>query len=191
MQWVKSMSESTSLARLKELLPQLFQPIQISGDSYLRFQLTSELPALLSMTQVQEAVLVPANAVTPLPNMPAFVLGLMSSRDRVFCVVDLAQLLELPPMPLNLREYQVVSIYLPATIPEETGGKCLGLAVRRVRGSMRFEAEQLQPVFGEFPECLTPYLSGCMVEAEERTLVLDTTAIATSPALLKNLFSIV
>jgi positive phototaxis protein PixI len=166
------MAESASLARLKELLPQLFQPVQISGESYLRFQLTPELPALLPMEQVQEAMLVSADSVTPLPNMPAFILGLMSSRERIFCVVALGQLLG------------------PST--EASGSswasseKRIGLAVHRVRGVARFNTEQLRSPISEFPTCLTPYLMGCIEEAEERVLVLDAGAIVHSATLSKN-----
>jgi positive phototaxis protein PixI len=186
------MAESASLARLKELLPQLFQPVQISGESYLRFQLTPELPALLPMEQVQEAMLVSANSVTPLPNMPAFVLGLMSSRERVFCVVDLGQLLGLPPMLTNPREYQVVVMPLPTPSTEASSSsspsseKRIGLAVHRVRGVARFNSEQLRSPVSEFPNCLMPYLMGCIEEAEKRVLVLNAGAIAHSATLSKN-----
>jgi positive phototaxis protein PixI len=176
------MAESASLARLKELLPQLFQPIQISGESYLRFQLTPELPALLPMEQVQEAMLVSADSVTPLPNMPAFVLGVMSSRERVFCVVDLGQLLGLPPMLTNPREYQVVVMPLLSASSE----KRIGLAVHQVRGVARFNPEQLRSQVGDVPECLKPYLIGCTVEADERALILDAVAIANSRTLSQN-----
>jgi positive phototaxis protein PixI len=191
---VKPMTANTTLARLQQLLPQLFQPVNVSGNLYLRFQLTHEIPALLSMERVQEALLVPASAISPLPNLPEFTIGIMNARDRVFCVVDLGQLLGLPSLPTNLQDYQVVVIDLFATDTEEidtaglSAGKYLGLAVRRVNGVARFDPDTLQAPGEEFPACLKLYQMGCFGAADERVLVLDPTAIANDPNLRKNPF---
>jgi positive phototaxis protein PixI len=188
------MTANTTLARLQQLLPQLFQPIEVAGDLYLRFQLTPEMPALLSMDRVKEALLVPASEISPLPNMPEFTIGIMNVRDHVLCVVDLGQLLGLPSMPMNLQNHQVVVINLLSKGTEEThtsepfAEKYLGLAVSRVRGVARFEPETLKPLGANSLECLRPYQMGYFIEAEEQLLLLDTAAIAHTPALLQNPF---
>ncbi len=188
------MTANTTLARLQELLPELFQPVEVKGDPYLRFQLTPEIPALLSMERVQEALLVPTSMISPLPNMPAFTIGMMNARDRVFCVVDLGQLMGLPPMPNNPHNYQVVIINLstiaPAGIEQSasSSSKYLGLAVLRVKGVARFNTEQLQLSANQpLPECLEPYMMGYFKQAAAQILALDTLAIANSPNLLSNL----
>ncbi len=186
------MAVNTTLTRLQQLLPQLFQPLAVTGDPYLRFQLTPEIPALLSMERVQEAVLVPASSISPLPNLPAFTIGMMSSRDRVFCVVDLGQLLGLPPIAINPRDYQVIVIYLDSIDVREidpaslSSVKCLGLAVRQISGVVRLEPQQLRSSVGDVPECLTSYLIGSFEEPERRSLLLDAMAIANAPTLLHN-----
>jgi positive phototaxis protein PixI len=182
------MTTNTTLTRLQQLLPELFQPLVVTGDLYLRFQLTPEIPALLPMARVQEALLVPATAISPLPNLPAFTIGIMNARDRVFCVVDLGQLLGLPPIPTNPRDYQVVVMQLAATAPDSfdptdlSAEPSLGLAVCRVRGVARFEPQHLQLSVADVPECLQPHLLGCFIEADERILVLNPATIATAPA---------
>lgn len=189
------MTANTTLARLQQLLPHLFNPVEVSGDLYLRFQLTPELPALLTMERVQEALLIPANEISPLPNMPEFTIGMTSFRDRVLCVVDLSQLLGLPALPPNLQNYQVVIINLLAigagahAASEMSAGKYLGLAVQRVRGVARFGLETIKPGGAELAECLRPYLMGYFAEKNEQVLVLDTTAIATTPKLFQNPFT--
>jgi positive phototaxis protein PixI len=181
------MTANTTLTRLQQLLPELFQPLVVTGDLYLRFQLTPEIPALLPMARVQEALLVPATAISPLPNLPAFTIGIMNARDRVFCVVDLGQLLGLPPLPTNPREYQVVVMQLAGTEPESFDAAdsatepSLGLAVQRVRGVARFESQHLQPSATDVPECLQPHLLGCFIEADRQILVLNPATIATAP----------
>ncbi len=187
------MTTNTTLTRLQQLLPELFQPLVVTGDLYLRFQLTPEIPALLPMARVQEALLVPATAISPLPNLPAFTIGMMNARDRVFCVVDLGQLLGLPPIPNNPRDYQVVVIQLSETEPESidtddfSAEPSLGLAVRRVRGVARFESQNLQLAAEDVPECLQPHLLGCFIEANEQILVLNPVTIATAPTRFEQL----
>jgi positive phototaxis protein PixI len=171
---------NASLSRLQELLPQLFQPVEVAGDPYLRFQLTPEIPALLSMERVQAAVLVPASSITPMPNLPDFSIGVMNARDRVFCVVDLAQLLGVAAPLMNYREYQVIVVELVES------GKLLGLAVSRVRGIARLSVEQLESIDQTVPASLTPYLTGCVFEGNERVAIMDMNSILTSPVLSVN-----
>jgi positive phototaxis protein PixI len=178
------MTTNTTLTRLQQLLPELFQPLVVTGDLYLRFQLTPELPALLPMARVQEALLVPATAISPLPNLPAFTIGIMNARDRVFWVVDVGQLLGLPPLPINPRDYQVVVMQLAETDAESVDSAdsstepSLGLAVSRVRGVARFESQHLQPAVADVPECLQPHMLGCFIEAGEQILVLNPVTIS-------------
>jgi positive phototaxis protein PixI len=141
------------------------------------------------MARVQEALLVPATAISPLPNLPAFAIGIMNARDRVFWVVDLGQLLGLPPLPTNPRDYQVVVMQLTATEPEPdsidptdlSAEPSLGLAVGRVRGVARFESQHLQLSVADVPECLQPHILGCFIEADEQILVLNPVTIVTAP----------
>jgi positive phototaxis protein PixI len=181
------MTTNTTLTRLQQLLPELFQPLVVTGDLYLRFQLTPELPALLPMARVQEALLVPATAISPLPNLPAFTIGIMNARDRVFLVVDLGQLLGLPPLLTNPRDYQVVVMQLAATEPglldpaDSSNEPSLGLAVSRVRGVARFESQHLQLQVAGVPECLQPHTLGCFIEADKQILVLNPATIVTAP----------
>jgi positive phototaxis protein PixI len=183
------MTTNTTLARLQQLLPELFQPVQIIGDPYLRFQLTPEIPVLLSMERVQEALVVPANSISPLPNLPAFSIGLMNARDRVFLVIDLAQILGLPPLPINPRNYQVIVIQSSEMKTDSSESKkYIGLAVHGIRGVARFEIGELHSIAHGFPNCLDPYLLGSFGTEAEQILVLDADSIVNSPALLKNPF---
>ncbi len=182
------MTTNTTLTRLQQLLPHLFQSVQVSGDPYLRFQLTPETPALISMKWVQEALLVSASSISPLPNMPVFSIGIMSSRDRVFLVVDLGQLLGLAPLPVNPRSYQVITIHLPSVGTENrtSSEKYLGLAVQRVGGVARFGTKPLPLVAEECSVGLVPYSLGSFMEKNKKILVLNTEVIIASPLLTTN-----
>jgi positive phototaxis protein PixI len=177
------MSDTPLLARLQELLPQMFDSEQLPGEPYLRFQLTPDLEALLSMEWVKESLLVSNEQVTPLPNLPESFLGLIGKSDRVFCLVDLAHLLKLPSSIYNSRYYQTIVIRVSnqnlglsnSSINKEL---LLGFAVLRIQGTIRLQPEDLLPPVGEYSSNLTPYLQGYFFEQDKRLLVLNPHAIA-------------
>lgn len=187
------MSQTSSISRLQELLPQLFQSTQLPGDPYLRCQLTPEVNALLSMAYVQESLLVPGEQITPIPNMPPFAIGLMNSRDRVFFAIDLAQQLGLSSPLVYARQYHTIVIRVSQFLSQPSVSDrelLLGLVVNRVQGITRVISDEMRSRSGaahspqgDFPPSLTPYIRGFVLEKDQQLLVLDTGAIATAPHL--------
>lgn len=166
------MTATASLTRLQTLLPHLFEPVQRFGQPYLRFQLTAEISALMGMDAVHEALLVSSQHLTPIPNMPSSSLGVMHSRDHVFFVVDLAQLLQLSGTLGNRHQYTVIVMQTGGQGIKENG-ILLGLAVNSIQGTTRLMPEDLVSPEGHFPESLTPCLQGCVYRASEALMVLD------------------
>lgn len=153
-----------------------------SGDAYLRFELCPQTSAVLFMRYVQEAMILPARRLTPMPNMPACMLGLMNRRSRVLWVVDLAQMLGLAMLDANTQQYNLVLL--------QVGAISLGLAVQQVEGITWINPDRIQPSIGQVIPTLVPYLRGCTVQQQEQKqemlLVLDAETIAQSP-ILRNL----
>lgn len=89
--------------------PQVLQAKPI-GDNYLSFSLNQQTPALLLMEYAQEVIIVPTTRLTPMPNMPECVLGLLNRRSRVLWVVNLAKLLNLPSFDPIAQQYQIIII---------------------------------------------------------------------------------
>lgn len=170
----------SSLARLEKLLPQLFETPQIQGESYLRCQLTPDIGGLVSMEFVQESLLVSGKQITSIPNMSSFVVGLMTSRDRVFCVIDLPHLLGLrSPCPL-LQNYQMIVLRIaPSLLPSVTLEKelLLGLIVNRIQGVTRIIADEIVASKENFSAELIPYIQGSVIESDEFLPILDLEAI--------------
>ena len=171
---------TTSLSRLQELLPQLFEAPQVQGEPYLRCQLTSPMSGLVSMEFVQESLLVPGEQITFLPNMPSFVMGLMTSRDRVFCVVDLPHLLGLSsPCPL-LQTYQMIVLRLSPLMSEPVNSDqelFLGLVVPRIQGVIRIISEEMETPQEKLPQSLLPFIQGTLKEGENPLPILNLAAI--------------
>ena len=157
------------------LLPRSAQSV---GESYLKFRLNAQTPAVFSMRSVQEAIVLPSRRLTPMPNVPPALMGLMNRRGRVIWVVDLAQLLEFPGLDFNAQQHSIILIQVGA-IP-------LGLAVQQVEGMVRLEASQIQSPVGQVSTALVPYLRGCALQQSqtpEILLVLDLEAIVQAPVL--------
>jgi positive phototaxis protein PixI len=151
----------------------------ILGDAYLKFRLNPQTAAVISMRSVQEAIVLPARRLTPMPNVPAAMMGLMNRRSRVIWVVDLAQLLEISVLDPNVQQYQLMLI--------QVGAVPLGLAVQQVEGMVRFQADEIQSPIGQVSAALVPYLRGCALQQQEQkpeiVLVLDAEAIVQAPLL--------
>jgi positive phototaxis protein PixI len=187
------MSTSTSITRLEQLLPQLFQGSSPEGKTYLRFQLTADIAAAISMDWVQESLLVGSEQISPLPNLPEAAIGIMSARNRIFCVFDLAQLLMLPSTLTSARQYHTIVVRanagnLPADSFQSDNNSALleerelflGIAVDRIQGIARFTTDELQSPKSDFPAQLAPYLSGAVTEDDRQILILDIDSISDS-----------
>lgn len=152
------------------------------SDAFLKFQLTPQISAIFSMRYVQEAVVLPSRRLTPMPNMPVCMLGLMNRRSRVMWVVDLAQLLGLS-IGANLQQYKPQY----SLVMIQVGSVPLGLAVQQVEGLTWVQPDAIQSPIGQITPNLVPFLRGCVLQQREQkqeiVLVLDAEAIVQSPIL--------
>lgn len=132
------------------------------------------------MRHVQEAMILPSRRLTPMPNMPAPMMGLMNRRSRVIWVIDLAQLLGISMLDASSTQHYTLILIQVGSVP-------LGLAVHQVEGAMRLEPSAIQSPIGQVTTALVPYLRGCVLQQQaqqkEIILVLDGEAITQSPIL--------
>jgi positive phototaxis protein PixI len=147
------------------------------GDGYLKFQLNRQTYALLSMRQTQEAIIVPFEAVTSMPNMPSCILGLMNWRSRIIWAIDLPRMLNLEYLENRLRQYNVIVIRVESVI--------VGLVVQEIKGTAKFMPDDIRSPLGHIASSLVPYLRGCVIQEKEILLVLDAQAIVQS-SILRN-----
>ena len=163
------MQTSSAASRVRENINELFEAQLAPGDAYIKFQLTLDITALLSMEQVQESSIVEAEQITPLPSMPKSCIGMMNSRDRVFCIFDLAELLSLPSKSVAPRQYQIIILQTKSQQPIY-----IGLAVSELQGILRRSLEQFQlPPLDTFAANLIPFLKGAVVEEKKIIPVLE------------------
>lgn len=142
--------------------------------SHLRFRLGS-YGALLPTRQVLEAVTMPTSGVTPMPNMPPAMLGLINRRSQVLWVADLALLLDIPVAYPNSQQYNLVILQLGQTL--------IALRVQEINSILSLPPDQVSPAPSHVPAGLVPFLRGCFLQANEVLLVLNAEAIVRSPTL--------
>ena len=162
------MSTSSAASRVRANIKELFQANLAPGEPFIRFQLSSEMTALLSMEQVQESLIVDVEQITPLPSMPESVIGIISSRNHVFCVFNLARFLKLPSGLITPRQYKIIVLQ---TISEPS--IYVGLAVTSLQGIVRLPTEQIQSSLAAFPDNITPYLCGAVLKEEKMMPVFE------------------
>lgn len=175
------------------LASQFISPAPPPDDTYLRFQLSAEIGAAFSMEQVHEVVVISPEQMTPMFNMSACVLGLLTRRSRIMWIVDLAHLLLGEPLatmsPSSFQRYTVIVIRVnQASEPSnrefaDTRPRLLGFVVREVKGSIQLSPDSIQAPKGHFSPALTPCLQGSVLQDDTMLLVLDAEAITHSPLL--------
>jgi twitching motility protein PilI len=144
------------------------------AHSHLKFRLGS-YTALLSTNQVLEAVTLPAASLTPMPNMPPAMLGLINHRSQVIWVTDLALLLGIPVAHPHAQQYNLVLLQVDHVL--------VGLRVHEISGILSLPPAQIFPVLPHIASGLVPFLRGCFFEGSEVLLVLNGEAILKAPAL--------
>lgn len=161
--------------RLQALLPELFSPRAQTGELLLKFQLTDQVQAAISLERVVEALQVSADRITPIPNMPEATLGLMTLKGKVFWAVDLARLLAFPKVAQRSRRHEVIVIQAPSVGGSAHRGEelLLGLVVNRVRGTFRVEEEAIaSPTTALGAGLLAPYMRGQVCDQQQETWLL-------------------
>ncbi len=159
------MNSLTTTDRLKELLPQLFNTQNLAGDYYLRFQLTNEISGLIELKYVQESLTVRSDRITAVPNLPEYVVGLMSSRNQVFLAIDLAHLAGLAPETVNLRQYQTIVVQTDIDNKNNSANdiNLFGLTVKKIEGIARILPESFIQTTGNVPDNLRSFVKSTVI----------------------------
>jgi positive phototaxis protein PixI len=160
-------TQSVSLAANRTLNP--------LGISHLKFELSPGVPAVLPMNYVQEAITVPVHQLTPIPNMPPCILGLMHRRSQVLWVVDLAKFLGSNHLDASTQHHDMVIL--------RVGQTTFSGAVHRIEGMIWLAEEEVQPLSDILDPHFTNYLTGCVMQAQQPLFVLDVEAIVQSSVL--------
>lgn len=122
------------------------------GEAYLSFQLTDCFSAAFSMSDVHEVAVVSLGQITPMFNLPPYLLGLLARRSRILWTVDLSQWLcdESMTAAASSNQLSVAVVRVNPTQVSEAAlpledRALLGLVVQRVNGYIQLCPESIQP----------------------------------------------
>ena len=169
-----------STQRLQQLLPQLFDTQLQTGDRYLKVDLDAQNSALIALEDIRESMQTSIHSVTPIPNLPTCILGLMNARNQVLGLVDLALLMNRALPVARGQHYSVVVVRTPSTSPDSS---YLGLAVQNIHGIIRLAADDVQSSVEDVADELAAFLRGQAEVDGQRLPILDVRAIANASAL--------
>lgn len=150
------------------------------GQLYLRVKVPANLPGpsqslLIPMGCIQEVLSLPIQRLSPMPSMPAPVLGLMNRGNRIFWLVDLSLMLGLSRLEPNRQQHNVLIL--------RAGASALGLAVSEVKPIIWIADEQLQSDFALPNLQLKPFVSHIISQEDESFWLLKEQPILQSPLL--------
>ncbi|MEC4814346.1 MAG: chemotaxis protein CheW [Scytonema sp. PMC 1069.18] len=146
---------------------------------YLWFQIIPDTGALLPISQLAEVLTIPVGQITPIPQLPAWVMGVNNWRGEVIWMVDLAHLLGFTPWYQQgmMTTHTAIVLRVPSTGVLETKvvNQTIGLVVHRVTAIERCDRNQLQPPSsGIVTPQLIPFLCGYLLKSNgERLAVLN------------------
>jgi positive phototaxis protein PixI len=166
--------------RLRALLPQLFNPVSPSGESFLRLQVADDLAVVIALDWIEETRLVGRSDLTPMPGMPPHVLGLMGAKGQVFWLLSLAHLLGETSRPLLNHRYEVVVIrvFQGADQQEEL---LLGLAVQQINSSVRLGPKDFLPLDSTISPGIAPFLISAAQKDDETLWILNPESLCPLP----------
>lgn len=160
-----------------EYLTQVDQS-QRGSLQFLRFPADDRTHAMLPVEQLTEVLTLASNQVVPIPEMPAWVLGVYNWRGEILWIVDLGQLLggrSLHQQSTALQSYTVlVAQHRRANTPSH-----LGLAVRMVDDLHWCDPSDIaSPPPAVITSQLAPFLRGYTLGIDgEMLLALDITPL--------------
>ncbi|MBE9067836.1 chemotaxis protein CheW [Leptolyngbya cf. ectocarpi LEGE 11479] len=145
---------------------------------FLKFNLLSDMTALLPVDQLAAVLKIETTQVTPIPHLPPWVMGVYNWRGEVLWIVDTGHLLESFPWQQQIAQPAHYNILLLEQTSVETGEQQhLGLLVRQVEGIELLPLGEIQSPTA-VSDSLVPFLRGYWLNAAGDMLtLLDGSAI--------------
>lgn len=155
----------------------LAEPLGVS-QKFLRFQLSAEDTALLTVDRMAEIIMVWVNEILPVPEMPSCVLGILNWRGKMLWLVDLGHLLGFPPL---FSQDRLATSAMAIVLQREN--QYLGLVISQVIDIEQYESQQMHPADAQlFPPELLPFLQGFFIDTNREIIItIDVEAIFQVP----------
>ncbi|TVQ47336.1 MAG: chemotaxis protein CheW [Gloeocapsa sp. DLM2.Bin57] len=143
-------------------------PSQAKEEQFLRVYLVPDTNILININQVTEVLNVPLEKIVPIPQMPAWTMGVYNWRGEVLWMVDLGHLVGLTPwhrQNYNKSDHRAIVVH--------SSGEKLGLVVNQVQDIELLNPGEIKspPASSVTPE-LVPFLRGYWLKANGEILIV-------------------
>ena len=125
-------------------------------ETCLKFMIDPQTIGLIESEFAQEVIAVKSTHITPIPDKPSCILGILSRRRHVYWAIDLAMLIGLQTADLNPKRHP--SIY--EVILLSVDGLALALVVPSILGIVSLDRDRLQHDVSLAPVSMRHYLKG-------------------------------
>jgi purine-binding chemotaxis protein CheW len=152
------------------------RPNSVNTRQYLLFRHDRSLFAI-QLTVVREVLPANEQSISPVPNTPAALLGLINLRGEILAVADFGQ--SIGGNPVDVKDSQSRIVIQQTTNPQEVNSPPirLGLAVSQVEGVLFFNPDQIVSA-AEVSYEIAPFLEGLYDWDGRLVMVVNTAAIA-------------
>ncbi len=147
-------------------------------NQFLRFHLLPDMAAVLPVEQLTEILKVPLAQITPIPHLPAWVMGVHNWRGDVLWLIDLGDLLGLSPwhqqeQPPSIGSFVVLNACRQRNSADQLEQMPLGLLVDRIDDIEWLNTDHLQsPMNAMITDHLAPFLGGYWLDHHGDMLTL-------------------
>ncbi len=144
-------------------------------DDYFFVQLRQSIKVVLPLNSVKEVISLSYGEVCPIPGVAPALLGVVNQRGKLLWVLDLGDLLKIPPSVENLRSQADLTLLV---LKNRINERQVGCVVAALKGVVALDSTELQALD---PQNLTPTLkafsSAIAIVEQEAVAALDINAI--------------
>ena len=144
-------------------------------DDYFFVQLRQSIKVVLPLNSVKEVISLSYGEVCPIPGVAPALLGVVNQRGKLLWVLDLGDLLKIPPSVENLRSQADLTLLI---LKNRLNEQQVGCVVAALKGVVALDSTELQALDTQnFTPTLKSFSSAIAIVEQEAVAALDINAI--------------
>lgn len=143
-------------------------------NDYFFVQLRQSIKVVLPLNSVKEVISLSYGEVCPIPGVVPALLGVVNQRGKLLWVLDLGDLLKIPPSVENITsQADLTLLVLKSRINEQQ----VGCVVKALKGVVSIDSTELQAIETQINPTLKSFSSAIAIVEQEAVASLDINAI--------------
>lgn len=149
-------------------------------NDYFFVQLRQSVKVVLPLDSTKEVISLAYREVCPIPGVSPALLGVVNQRGKLLWVLDLGDLLNIPPSQKTLRPQDNLTLLVlntPSKLNAQTQERQVGCIVSALKGVVALESVDFQPLTNQIFSTLQAFSSAIALVEQESVAVIDINAI--------------